>query len=99
MSPCVHHSTRYKDQENQAVLARLLQEVKGLNPNFSTECIKGTSWQFSCKVATISQKYVTEACYRFYRTKVEEDSLKRRGALDDKNKRRRRRERLLRVKQ
>ncbi len=40
---------------------------------------------------------ITAAAYTYYRSKSQENSLKSRGLLEDRNKSRRRRERIIRV--
>lgn len=46
-----------------------------------------------------SQSYLTDAAYRFYRTKCEEESAVKRGISGNKQKKKRQHERLSRVSQ
>ena len=90
----------YKDSVNQSVLDRLLREVKALNPEFLTQHIKGirinNKVPYSIAIPTVGYIF-TDAAYRFYRSRCEDESAKRRGKLQTKNRSKRKHERMTRV--
>ena len=53
-----------------------MKEVKYLNPRFDCTDIRGTLNKCVCSVANL---VFLEAAYRYYRTKCEEESNKRKG--------------------
>ena len=93
-------SVTFKSSDNQRVVNQLVTEVKGLNDNFLTQHIRGTLCALcTCYAHTLLCPLClsVDAAYRFYRSQREEQSLKRRGKSDMKQKKKRRHERKLRV--
>ena len=78
-----------------------MKEVKGLNPTFDAADIRGKCkgyWLYHLlQVHKVHTCYTAEAAYRFFKTKSEEDSLKRNGMAERKKVTRRRQERVTRV--
>jgi hypothetical protein len=89
------------------VVSRLVDEVRGLNPNFLTQHIRGVlfvapnhcCWRCddTCNLSFVCYFGSADASYRFYRTRCEEKSVTRRGLAAEKQKRKRMRERITRV--
>lgn len=139
MKPCFcDFSFSYKSAENQKILSRLVDEVKGLNSRFITQHIRGQFdivspivWAlcspphthmhvYGIPPLTLAQvpfppiangsqstclynyMYVvcsiyTDAAYRYYRSRCEENSASRRGLSAINQKKKRRHERIARV--
>ena len=89
----------YKDSHNQTVLDRLVREVKALNSVYLTQHIKGIATLIIILVIIelFPSSTYTDAAYRFYRSRCEETSTKRRGMHQAKNKSKRKHERTIRV--
>ena len=89
-------SSNFKSQQNQAVLKRLINEVKVANPSFIEKDIRGI-WSIKLNGYLTLRSYYLEAAYRFFRTRKKAESVSRRGLSDRKRVYKRRYERLLRV--
>ena len=87
-------SYTFRSKENKRIVARLIDEVQGLNQDFMMQHIRGSQ-------LLMLQPYIysspADASYRFYRSKCEEASITKRGLLANKQKTKRRHERLARV--
>ena len=95
------NSKSINSDENTSVMNKLVRKVKSLNPEFSSGDIRGTKFDYCSylyEVIVINCTFfILEASYRYYKTKCEEESAKRRGLEDTLKKSKRKRERLLRV--
>ena len=83
-------SVPFKGPTNEAVVSTLSKEVMANNPQFQAHDIQGLHTNNLILV-------FSAAAYTYYRTKNQEQSLKQRGMFVERNRSRRRHERLLRV--
>ena len=86
-----------KSPQNEQIITRIVKEVKGLNPTFDAADIRGQFFYITVVQSVLVDCLFAEAAYRFFKTKSEEDSLKRNGKAEIKKVCRRRQERLTRV--